>query len=350
MTTIGITLDTPSVNEASVATFARAGASYIRFIAKGIAPSLYLNLADAFLDCAQAIRPDFEIVIDLPGKRPRLGSTLEEITIFEGMTVLLVDEVARPETYRSNLVVPTINLMIFKGSIRTGDRLLISDGATELKVLEVLPVGVLAEAVQPTALLSPNRSILLPDTDVEYQPLSETDLAMIQAVAQSDHRTAKVALSMVESADAISHVRLMLPDAKLIAKIETRRGVLRRSEIVQSCDSVMLARGDLSLSLGLDALPAASDLILNECHAQGRELILATGLVDGVELKGKPTIADLTDLWYFWNQGVRNYLVSGGRASQHGRQSVQALSAALTDFRFATDDFLAGDLPGDGHK
>lgn len=341
MTTIGITLDTQSVNEASVATFARSGASYIRFIAKGIAPSLYLNLADAFLNCALAIRPDFEIVVDLPGKRPRLGSTLEEVTVYEGMTVLLVDEVARPETYRSNLVVPTVNLMVYKDLVGPGDRLLISDGATELKVLDVLPVGLLAEAIRPKAFLSPNRSILLPDTDIQYQPLSETDLAMIQAISQSDLARSKIALSMVESAESISRVRAMLPEAKLIAKIETRRGVIERSEIVRSCDAVMLARGDLSLSLGVNALPAASDLIVEECQSQGRELILATGLVDGIELQGRVTIADLTDLWYFWNRGIRNYLVSGGRASQHGRQTLQALSAALTDFRFATDDFLA---------
>jgi pyruvate kinase len=341
MTTLGITLDTPSVNEASVATFARAGASYIRFIAKGIAPSLYLSLADAFLNCAQAIRPDFEIMIDLPGKRPRLGSTLDEVTVFEGMTVLLVDEVSRPETYRSNLVVPTVNLMTFKSRVGAGDRLLISDGATELKVLDVLPVGLLAEATRPQALLSPNRSILLPDSDIAYQPLSESDMAMIQALSESAISGSRLALSMVESAEAISQVRRLLPNARLVAKIETRRGVLNRTEIVSSADTIMLARGDLSLSLGINALPAAADLVANECMAQGRELILATGLVDGVELQGRPTIADVTDLWYFWNRGIRNYLVSGGRASKHGRQSLQALTAALTDFRFATEDFMS---------
>ncbi len=340
MTTLGITLDTPSVNEASVATFARAGATYVRFIAKGIAPSLYLSLADAFLNCAQAIKPDFEIMVDLPGKRPRLGRTLDEVTVFNGMTVLLVDEVSRPDTYRSNLVVPTVNLMEFKSRVSSGDRLLISDGATELKVLEILPIGILAEATRPQALLSPNRSILMPDSDIEYRPLSETDLTMIQTLSHSPLRQSRIALSMVESAESISFVRHLLPEAKLIAKIETRRGVLNRSEIVGVADSIMLARGDLSLSLGVNALPAAADLVVDECLTQGRELILATGLVDGVELQGRPTIADLTDLWYFWNRGIRNYLVSGGRASTHGRQSVQALSAALTDFRFATEDFM----------
>lgn len=347
MTTIGITLDTASVNEASVATFARAGATYIRFIAKGIAPTLYLNLAEAFLNCGQAIRPDFEVMIDLPGKRPRLGSTLEEVSVFNGMTVLLVDEASRAEAYRSNLVVPTVNLAAFKDSLRTGDRLLISDGATELKVLDVLPIGILAEATRPEALLSPNRSILLPDTDIKYQPLSEGDLAIIQAISQTQFARGRIAMSMVESADSVAQVRALLPEAKLVAKIETRLGVLQRPEIVRVSDAVMLARGDLSLSLGLNALPAAADLVLDECLAQGKEMILATGVVDGVYLQGRPTIADLTDVWYFWNKGIRNYLISGGRASKHGRQSVQALGAALTDFRFATDEFLAPKASGD---
>jgi hypothetical protein len=70
---IGISLNSLTMNEASVATFARSGASYVRFIAKGISPHVYVSLAISMLKSGRAINPDFTLVVDLPGRRPRMG-------------------------------------------------------------------------------------------------------------------------------------------------------------------------------------------------------------------------------------------------------------------------------------
>ena len=341
MSGIGITLDRSSINEASVATFARAGATYVRFIAKGMTSSLYLTLAQSFIECGQAVRSNFQVIMDLPGKRPRMGSGFDEITVYRGMTVLLVDEAARSDSYRSNLVVPTMNLLGNRDSVRSGDRLLISDGATELKVLELLPTGILAEATRAEALLSPNRSILLPDTALHYQSLSEPEFGVIEAISSSDLAKPTVALSMVESADPIRQIRNLLPNATIIAKIETRQGLIEREQIIAAADRIMIARGDLSLSLGINFLPAAADLILAECKRQERPVVLATGVFDGVNFMERPSIPDLTDLWYYWQQGVRDFLISGSSPGKYGRQSLEQLNAALGDFRFATEDLGA---------
>jgi pyruvate kinase len=339
---IGITLTSASVNEASVATFARSGASFVRFIAKGVAPHLYLTLTKAFVDCGRAIRTDFDVLIDLPGRRPLLGSSFEERRIFGGMTVLLVDETADRDSIRGNLVFPTVNLMIYRDSIRNGDRMLISDGSTELKVLELLPNGILAEARRQEALLTPNRSILLPDTDLHYRSVSQSDHAIAEAVAASPSlASCWVALSMVESADSLHQVRRVLPKARLIAKIETRQGVINRNEIAEAADLVMIARGDLSLSLGVNFLPAATDLLLRACEEKGRDVMLATGIFDGVTLQDRPTASDLTDLWYYWNRGVRSFLISSGEAHRTGRATLEAVNSAIGDFRFAKEDLGA---------
>jgi pyruvate kinase len=341
MSKIGISLNSATTNEASVATFARSGASYVRFIAKGITPQVYVSLAVAFLKCGRAIQPDFDLLIDLPGHRPRMGNTFEELPIFQGMTALLVDQASANEPYRSNLVVPTVQLLNHRDAIRRGDRLLVNDGATELKVLEVLPNGLLVEATRAEALLSPNRSILLPDSNIKYRSLSESDLTVIDAVAGSAPLSRPtIALSMVESAEPIQQVRELLPECHVIAKIETRQGLINRAEVIEAADAIMLARGDLSLSLGVNLLPAAVDLVMKDCTHRDRDMVLATGVLEGVSLQGRPTIPDLTDLWYYWCKGLRNFLISGGQPDKHGRQSLHSLQSALQDFRFATDDLL----------
>lgn len=338
MTEIGITLDTASINEASVATFARAGATYVRFISKGMSPTLYVTLAKAFLECGQAIKTNFKILLDLPGKRPRMGMTFEEITLYRGMTVLLVDEATRVDSYRSHLVVPTVNLIPNLESIRSGDRLLVSDGATELKVLELLPTGILVEAMRDEALLSPNRSMLLPDTNLNYQSLSEAEFSTIEAIRSAGIVNPMVSLSMVESAEPVRQLKNLLPDAYVIAKIETRQGLIERQQITAAADSVMVARGDLSLSMGINYLPAAADLIVTECIDQGCPVVLATGVFDGVNFTQRPSIPDVTDLWYYWQRGIRSFLISGSNPGKFGRQSLDALNTALGDFRFATED------------
>lgn len=344
MTEIGITLDSSSINEASVATFARAGATYVRFIAKGMTPKLYLTLARSFLECGQAIRSNFKVLMDLPGKRPRMGMSFDEITVYRGMTVLLVDESTRTDSYRSNLVVPTINLLLQRDAIRSGDRLLVSDGATELKVLEILPAGILVEATRDEALLSPNRSILLPDSNLHYQSLSEAEFSVIEAVASAGIANPLITLSMVESSEPVLKLKSLLPDAHVIAKIETRQGLIERQQIISAADSVMIARGDLSLSMGINYLPAAADLILAEADGQHRPVTLATGVFDGVNFLQRPAIPDVTEIWYYWQRGVRNFLLSGPNPGKSGRQALEFLDTALADFRFASEDL--GVVPG----
>jgi pyruvate kinase len=339
MTRIGITLDAASINEASVATFARAGANFVRFIAKGMTPRIYLTLAKAFIECGRAVQADFDLVFDLPGRRPRLGSTFEEQTVYRGMTVLLVDEETRDTAIKSKLVIPTVNLNIYRDVIKVGDRMLISDGATELKVLELLPAGVLAEATRPKTRLTPNRSILMPDTDIHYQSLSDMDVAFAEAIANSNSFPApSLAVSMVETPAPIERLRQIVPQARVIAKVETRNGLVNRDAIANAADVVMIARGDLSLSLGVGMLPAAANLILQSAVQAETEAMLATGIFDGVGWQDRPSISDLTDLWHYWELGVRNFLLSGGDAGRYGRRALEFVNSSLSDFRFASED------------
>lgn len=339
MSELGITLDAASINEASVATFARSGASYIRFIAKGMSPRTYMSLAKAFMECGLSVRQDFDILFDLPGRRPRLGSLFEEQVIFRGMTVLLVDEETRDNSIVSNLVIPVVNMNIYLAEVKVGDRLLISDGATELHVLEKLPVGILAEAVRPEARMTPNRSILMPDTDIVYRSLSDADISFAEALAASPHfPRPKIAVSMVESAEPLDRLREIVPGARVIAKIETRSGLVNRLEIARAADALMIARGDLSLSLGLGVLPAATELIVEAGREAGKDVVLATGLFDGVTLQGRPIISDTTDLWHYWRLGITSFLLSGGNAGEYGRKSLESADSALSDFRFAIED------------
>src|SRR5205085_3598243 len=112
-------------------------------------------LAQSFLDAGQSVQRGFQVILDLPGERPRMGVSFDELKVFQGMTVLLVDEASAGDTFRSNMILPTINLFSHKDDLQQGDRLLVSDGQTELRVLDILPAGILVEAVRAEALLSP---------------------------------------------------------------------------------------------------------------------------------------------------------------------------------------------------
>jgi pyruvate kinase len=231
------------------------------------------------------------------------------------------------------MVVPTVGLEPFVSRLRQGDRVLVSDGDTELRVMQVLPQGVLVECPQQEALLTPRRSINLPDTEIEFRSLSPYDIGILSALEASGQQPEWIALSMVEGPEPLQQVRQLLPGCGVIAKIETRRGVENIAAIASHADAVMLARGDLSLNAGIDALPAVVTSVLSRAGLPAADFIVATGLVAGVAQSGRPSISDVMDLWWHYERGISSFVLSGFDPARYGRGAVTALRHLVDTFR-----------------
>lgn len=85
-----------------------------------------------------------------------------------------------------------------------GDRLILEDG--------------------PRRVVGPGESVNIPHPSLQVEgTLAEADHAWLAAMRETGHR--RVMLSYVESPDDVAEVRGLLPDAEILLKIETRRGL-----------------------------------------------------------------------------------------------------------------------------
>ena len=122
--------------------------------------------------------------------------------------------------------IPPKFLQIYLDQFQRGHRVLIADGTVGLVVEDVNDTTMSCRAIWD-CVLSGGRSMNLPDSEVEYKPFTDTDLASLQAVIGVPLDS--VSISMVSSGFDVQHVRASMKriglNRPLFSIAETARGV-----------------------------------------------------------------------------------------------------------------------------
>lgn len=109
-----------------------------------------------------------------------------------------------------------------------------------------------------------------------------------------------IALSFVSGKKEVEMCREIISQSsgkqKIIAKIERQVAVDNVHEIVETCDAVMIARGDLGQEIPFEKLPFIQSEIIKKCKAVGRPVIVATQMLFSMVENDKPTRAEVTDV------------------------------------------------------
>jgi pyruvate kinase len=109
-----------------------------------------------------------------------------------------------------------------------------------------------------------------------------------------------VALSFVREAKDIIQLREFLhvnnSKAQIIAKIEDQSAIENLEQIVQACDSLMVARGDLGIECPFEDLPIIQRRAVRACLAHGKSVIIATHMLESMIMSPMPTRAEITDV------------------------------------------------------
>ena len=114
---------------------------------------------------------------------------------------------------------------------------------------------------------------------------------------------------------------------KIIAKIENQEGVDNMDEIIDLCDGVMVARGDLVVNVDAWDMPQIQKELIAKCQAQGKYVITATQMLDSMIVNPRPTRAEVTD--------VHNAVLDGTGATMLSGESAQG------DWPFEAVDYMA---------
>jgi pyruvate kinase len=217
---------------------------------------------------------------------------------------------------------------------RPGDSLLLDDGRIQLRV-EERGEGELRTVVVHGGPLGEHKGINAPGVPLPPAGLTAKDAQDLEFGVRSG--VDFIALSFVQSAedlrqarDAVTHAGA--PNIPLVAKLERPEALARLDEIIQACDAVMVARGDLGLEIPLEQVPRAQKDITRAARAAGIPVIVATQVLESMRTEPRPTRAEVSDAANAVDDGVDAIMLSGETAvGAFPVRAVQTLDAIVRD-------------------
>ena len=274
-----------------------------------------------------------KILGDLQGHRIRVGKLTTPILLKKKQIVWLTQEniIGKDEIIPFDYKGPLSN-------IKKGYQIFIDDGNIALEVIGKTK-NRLKTKVIIGGLLKEYKGINIPEAKLKFGEISEKDKEdisfcekySIEYIAQSFVRTKK---------DILEVKRLLNPNSKckIIAKIENREGIKNIDEIIEVSDGIMIARGDMGVSIPIYEIPIIQKIIIKKCNNMGKFVITATQMLESMVENVRPTRAEVTDVANAIIDGTDFVMLSAETAV--GKYPVEAVIMMNNIIKFTEKYFL----------
>jgi pyruvate kinase len=234
------------------------------------------------------------ILADIQGPKIRTGILAEEpLALRVGERVSLSIDPAK-ERSAGYIYVDYPNLI---HDLRPSSKVFLADGMIELEVLQIENTELTCMVVCEGELTS-KKGVTLPGVSVSLPPLMEKDLVDLEFIVKQ--KVDMIALSFARKAEHIVEIRGWLNqlggDQLLIAKIENEEGFRNSEAILQVCDGIMVARGDLGVEIPPEDVPLVQKNLIALCNKAGKPVITATEMLESMVRNPRPTRAEITDV------------------------------------------------------
>ena len=257
-------------------------------------------------------RRRIKILQDLEGYRIRIGKfkNRKSVELKKKQTVYLSNQEKRgprgiiPFDYDGPL-----------RDIKKGSFLYIDDGNIALVVKSSSKDSITAEVITP-GIVKENKGVNIPGIKLKFKDMTEKDKKDLQFgiknkvdfIAQSFVRNKKDVLNVKKLADCAKS------RPRIIAKIENKEGIKNIDEILDVADGIMIARGDMGVSLPIYEVPIMQKMIIKKCIKRKRIVITATQMLESMTEHKRPTRAEVSDVANAIIDGSGYLMLSGETA------------------------------------
>ena len=314
--TIGPASESPTM----VRTLIEAGVNVFRVNMSHGTHEAHAQSISTIREAAASLGTSTAILADLCGPKIRTGKFESGSVVLETGNIVSITT----ENVAGNATTIPSQYAALPRDVETGHRVLLNDGAAELRVDEIT-----ADTVRCTVVaggpVGDHKGINLPDSNVSAPSLTDKD--RVDAAFALDAEVDFLALSFVRTAEDILELRSIVEnadrDAWIIAKIEKPEALDNSEAIIDAADGIMVARGDLGVELNPEQVPLAQAQLISRARHLNKPVIVATQMLESMITNARPTRAEVSDVSFAVASGADAVMLSGESAvGQHPRAAV----------------------------
>jgi pyruvate kinase len=212
-----------------------------------------------------------------------------------------------------------------------GARILLDDGKLEMRVEKIDKAQKdLYCRVVVGGTLSSNKGVNFPGVYLSVKALTEKDKEDL--MFGLDQGVDWIALSFVRNPEDIEEIKGIIASAgksiPVIAKIEKHEAIADMDAVLEKCDGVMVARGDLGVELPAEDVPILQKRLIATSNRLGIPVITATQMLDSMVNNPRPTRAEVSDVANAILDGTDAVMLSNETAI--GKFPVEAVAMMAT--------------------
>lgn len=300
-TKIVATLGPVSTNPKMIRALIEAGTNVFRLNCSHAPHETLTSAVGMIREASKTLGKPVGILADLQGPKIRVGKLTGPVELKHGQRVVLTTKkgfVGEPATGNEVQVIPSGYAGLAR-DVKAGEAVLLDDGNLELRVEKVSGSDVHCKVVHG-GTLKQFKGINLPGSKVSAEVLTKKDRADLAHVLPLG--VDFVALSFVRRPDdvrmLVKKIKAAGANAKVISKLERPEAVQGQTldDIIEASYGVMVARGDMGVEMGPEAVPALQKLIIAKCVANCTPVITATQMLESMIGNPRPTRAEASDV------------------------------------------------------
>ncbi len=327
-TKIVATVGPASESEARLRELAMAGVDVFRINAAHSKPAQIARMIRRIRRVDRSLKQGLGVLVDLQGPKIRVGPFEDAKPIWlkpgQRMVISTKPGVVGREPEGDGIVRIGTTYGNLAKDVRRQQRILLDDGYLELSVLEVAGTEIHTKVVHG-GLLKPHKGINLPGSKMSRDALTKKDLQDLASALENE--ADYVALSFVRTAKDLRRLRRLVEkqgsDTRLIAKIERPEAIKNLDEITDAADGLMIARGDMGVEMGPEAVPALQKQIIRRAVEARMPVITATQMLESMVTNPRPTRAEASDVANAIYDGTSAVMLSAETAA--GKYPVRAV-------------------------
>ena len=230
------------------------------------------------------------ILADMQGPKLRVGKFADGSVMLETGQMFRLDlDEALGDSRRAPLPHPEVF-----AALEPGMGLGMDDGKIRLEVVEIGD-DYCETKVIAGGELSANKGVNVPDAVLDLSPLTDKDRGDLRFALQEG--VDWIALSFVQRPEDVAEARKLIAGrAAVMAKLEKPQALDSLEEIINLCDAIMVARGDLGVEMPAEEVPIQQKRIVAACRSAGKPVIVATQMLDSMVNSPTPTRAEASDV------------------------------------------------------